>query len=97
VPPGPLFERLDGIGSQVIGKEVDEQQHKDRPSIDVDGNLERGVAFEKSFHNYSMSLRGALFATTLAPHAVQVSNLLYIEEIALPLAPLGLAMTLPSQ
>jgi len=28
-----------------------------------------------------MSLRGALFATTLAPHAVQVNNLLKVERL----------------
>src|SRR5688500_18878686 len=53
-----LFERLDRVGCQVVSKEVDEQEHKGRPSIDVDGDLQRGVTLEKRFHDYSMSLRG---------------------------------------
>ncbi len=50
VSAGALFERLNRIGGQVIGKEVDDQQHQSRPSINMDGNLKRGVTLEKGFH-----------------------------------------------
>src|SRR5688572_1080300 len=52
VPPRALLECLDRVGGQVIGKEVDEQEHESRPSIDVDGDLKRGVALKKRFHLY---------------------------------------------
>ena len=50
MPTGALLECLDRVGGQVIGKEVDEQEHEDRPAIDMDGDLKRGVAFEKRSH-----------------------------------------------
>jgi hypothetical protein len=31
-------------------EEVNDQAHEGRPSINMDGNLERGVALKKSFH-----------------------------------------------
>ena len=50
MPARALFERLDRVGGQVIGKEVDEQEHESRPSIEVDGDLKWGVALEERFH-----------------------------------------------
>ena len=48
--PGPLFQSLDRIGSQVVVEEVDDQAHQSRPSINMDGDLKWGVALKKCFH-----------------------------------------------
>src|SRR6266542_4960837 len=60
VPPGALFQRLDRVGSQMVVEQVDQQAHKGRPAIDMDGNLQRGVAFEEGCH--SVALGGVLAA-----------------------------------
>ena len=48
--PGPLFQGLDRIGGQMMIKIVDNQAHKGRPPVNVDGDLKRGVALKKRFH-----------------------------------------------
>src|SRR5512134_964946 len=49
--PGALLHGLDRVGCQVVGEEIEDEQHQRRPCVEVDGNLQRGVALETFFHH----------------------------------------------
>ena len=48
-----LLQRLDWVGGEVIGEKVDQEAHKQGPAINVDGDLQWGVALEERFHDFS--------------------------------------------
>ena len=48
--PGALFQRLDGVGGEIVREEVEDQDHERRPGIDMHGNLQWGVTSEDFFH-----------------------------------------------
>ena len=54
VPSCALLQILDRVGGNVACDEVKQNMHEGRPSIDVHGNLERGVTFEEVFHDFNV-------------------------------------------